>query len=336
MKHNSSLFVLFGTALLLMANSAHAAGVYNNNISALNINMLTDVFMSYTNYGEKMSDLFADYKAYGTMTRLDEYGDDGSTIKTFDFTNPSDEYFFQNIWANANHINASMHYGENVSQHGRFNLATVGATTRATELKYGKISFGGFASYINTKMPDVNSNGDVVAAFANYTYQNFGAKTLVNIGSLNNNANDANFNNSWFNMAADVSSTFKIDDTFFVRPEVYLAYTFVTSDDLYINGNTISSNDYNFFNVAPALAFIKEIYPSWYGALSAKYVTHTGGENDINVGAAKIKGLYMDSHTDIGIDVEHDYKQFVFGVRVHKQIGDIDGWSTNINVKYAF
>jgi hypothetical protein len=185
-------------------------------------------------------------------------------------------------------------------------------------------------------MPDVNSNGDVVAAFANYTYQNFGAKALVNIGSLNNNANSANFNNSWFNMAADVSGIFKIDDTFFVRPDVYLAYTFVTSDDLYINGNTISSKDYNFFNVAPGAAFIKEICPKWYGALSAKYVAHTGGKNDINVGDAKIKGLYLDNHTDIGIDVEHNYEQFVFGAKVHKQIGDIDGWSTNINIKYAF
>ena len=95
MKSNSSLFILSGVALLLMANSAHAASIYDNNISALNINMLTDVFMSYTNYGEKMSDLFTKHETYGTMTRLGEYGDDGSTIKTFDSTNSSDEYFFQ-------------------------------------------------------------------------------------------------------------------------------------------------------------------------------------------------------------------------------------------------
>ena len=335
MKPNSSLF-LFGAALLWLATPANATSVYSNNISALNINMLTDVFMSYTNYGEKMSDLFAEHETYGTMTRLGEYGDDGSTIKTFDSTNSPDKYFIQNMWVNANHINAHMHYGDNMSQHGRFNLATVGATTRATELKYGKISFGGFASYINTKVPEVNSNGDVVGIFANYAYRNFGAKALTNIGSLNNNSDNTNFNNSWFNTAADISGTFEIDETFFVRPDVYIAYTFVTSDDLYVNGDKVSSKDYNFFNVAPALTFIKEISPKWYGALSAKYVAHMGGKNNINVGDTAINGLYLDNHTDIGIDVEHNYKRFVFGAKVHKQIGGMDGWSTNINVKYAF
>jgi len=336
MKPKLNLFVLSGIALLLMANHAHAASVYDNNISALNINMLTDVFMSYTGYDENMSDLFIMQEKYGTMTRLGEYGDDGSTIKTLDSVNSADKYFFPNIWVNANHINEQMHYGNDISLHGRFNLATVGTTTRASELKYGKISFGGFVSYINTKMPDVNSNGDVVGIFAKYKYREFGAKALTTIGSLNNNTDNTNFNNSWINTAADVSGTFKIDDTFFVRPGVYIAYTFVTSDDLYVNGNTVSTKDYNFFNVAPMLSFIKEISSKWYGTLSVKHVAHMGGKNEINVDGTAINGLYLDSHTDIGLDVEHDYKQFVFGAKIHKQIGDMDGWSTNINVKYAF
>lgn len=336
MKSKPSLLVLSGTALLLMSNSASGASIYDNNISALNINMLTDVFMSYTDYGAKMSDLFVSPETYGTMTRLDEYGDDGSTISTFDSERSNDKYLFKNVWLNANHINASMHYGNNISLHGRFNLATIGATTHATELKYGKISFGGFASYINTKMPDVHSNGDVAGLFADYQYRALGIKALANTGSLNNNADNMDFNNSWLNVAMDISGTFKIDNTFFVRPGVYAGYTFVSSDDLHIAGNRVYSKDYNFFNVSPALTFIKEISPKWYGALSAKYVAHMGGKNDINIGNNSIDGLKLDNHTDVGIDLEHDYKQFVFGAKVHKQVGGIDGWSTNINVKYAF
>ena len=92
-KSNFNLFMLSG-ALLLMANSANAATIYDNNISALNINMLTDVFMSYVNYGEKMSDLFAHQQMYGTMDRFDEYGDDGSTVKTFSLDTKKTNNFF--------------------------------------------------------------------------------------------------------------------------------------------------------------------------------------------------------------------------------------------------
>ena len=333
-KH-TSLFLL-GT-LLYTINYANAAGIYDNNISALNINMLTDVFMSYTNYSEKMSDLFAHKVMYGSMDRLDEYGDDGSTIKTIDQKQKSqNNSFIQHVWINANHVNEDMHYGQNISEHGRFNLATIGATTRATDLKHGKISFGGFASYINTKMSDFNGNGDTVGIFSNYKYKNFGTKALLNIGSINNSSVNTKFNNSWVNVAADASGTFKIDDTFFVRPNIYMSYTFVASDNLYVNGAHISSDNFHFFNISPGAIFIKEVAPNWYGSLSAKYVAHIGGKNDIKVDSTEIRGLYLDNHTDIGIDVEHDYKQFIFGAKVHKQIGGIDGWATNINVKYAF
>ena len=105
-------------ALLSALSSANAAGIYDNNIAALNINMLTDTFMSYTNYGAKMSDLFAPHTImYGTMDRLDEYGDDGSTIETYFSPNNTrhSDYFIDNVWVNANHINESMHYGNNIS-----------------------------------------------------------------------------------------------------------------------------------------------------------------------------------------------------------------------------
>lgn len=329
----SNLFV-FSAALLLAANAANA-GIYDNNISALNINMLTDTFMSYTNYGEKMSDLFQSHQMYGTMTRFDEYGDDGSTIKTFDSGRASGDYFIDNIWINANHINANMHYGHDISQHGRFNLATVGANTKAADLTYGRISFGGFVSYINTKMPDFHGNGDTAGLFAQYTYHNVGAKLMADIGSMNNSGN-TNFNNAWVNVAASASATLKVDDSLLVRPNAYVSYTSVASDDIYANGSVISSKDFNFVNVAPSIEFIKEIVPDWYGSLAAKYVAHFGGKNDLEIGNTRIEGLYLDNHTDIAMNIEYDFNPFVFNANVHKQLGGMDGWSTNLNIKYTF
>lgn len=334
MKNN--LRIYFGFALLLVANSAGAANIYDNNMSALNINTLTDTFMSYTSYGEKMSDIFTHPSMYGTMDRIDEYGDDGSTTKSASFNSKNTNPVFDNVWANANHINGDLHYGRGVSNTAKFNLATLGATTRAVDLKYGNIAFGGFASFINEKYSNTNANGGGVGVFTKYKYRNLSATTLTDIGSINNNSHGDDYNNSWFNVATDAAATIKIDKTFFFKPTIYVAYTFVTSDDLYVDGNTVSSDDYNFFNVAPGLVFIKEIVPNWYGALSAKYIAHFGGENDIKIGNAKTDGLYLDNHSDIGIDVEHNFKKFIFGAKIHKQIGGVDSWSTNLNVKYEF
>ena len=334
MKTNMKSSLLM-VALLLVSYSAKADSIYDNNISALNINMLTDVFMSYTDYSEKMSDLFTHKTMYGTMDRVNEYGDDGSTIK-IPKSESSTDAFINNIWINANHVNADMHYGNGISHEGRFNLATVGSATKDIELNRGSISFGGFISYINTKVDVAHANGDAIGLFSKYKYRNMYAKALLTLGSLNNSDDNTKFTNSWVNLGTSAYTTLKIDDTFFVRPNVYLAYTFVTSDDLYVDGNAVRSNNYNFFNVAPALSFIKEISPDWYASLSAKYVAHMGGKNDIDVAGIKTNGLYLDNHTDVGFDLEYDYKQFIFVAKLHKQIGGIDSWTTNINVKYAF
>ena len=334
-KSNIHLFVFTG-ALLCMANSANAIVVYDNNISALNINMLTDTFMSYTNYGEKMADLFENRVMYGSMSRFDEYGDDGTTVKNYGLQKQSNNTFIKDIWANANHVNGNIHYGNNISAHGRFNLATLGANTKPIDLKYGRLSFGAFASYINSKITDTKSNGDVVGIFTHYKYRNFGARTLTNIGSLNNNSGNSDYNNSWFNVATDAYANLKIDETLYFKPSVYVGYTWVSSDDLYINGNHIYSSDFNFFNIAPGISFIKEIAHNWYGTFSAKYVAHFMGNDDIHVGNTTIDGLDIDNHTDVGIDLEYNLKHFVIGGKVHKQMGGIDGWNSHINVKYVF
>ena len=112
---NIKTIILTNAALLCAVNSANALTVYDNNISALNINMLTDTFMAYTNYGEKMSDLFGKHDMYGTMDRLDEYGDDGSTLTTSGYEYTSNDGFINDMWINANHINSDIHYGNNIS-----------------------------------------------------------------------------------------------------------------------------------------------------------------------------------------------------------------------------
>ena len=65
-------FIALASALTLLAEPAKSITIYDNNISALNINALTDVFMSYVNYGDNMFDLFEEPVVYGKMRRVDE------------------------------------------------------------------------------------------------------------------------------------------------------------------------------------------------------------------------------------------------------------------------
>lgn len=333
-------FIALASALLLVSNSANAkTSIYDNNISALNINTLSDIFMSYTDHGTNVSDLFEQREMYGTMRRIDEYGDDGSTLTTLKSsrtTERSTDLFINNIWANANHFNTDMHYDHDISKHGKFNLATVGATTKTMELKHGNISFGGFASYINTKVSETKSNGAVAGIFSHYTFRNFGAHTLTNIGFLNSSNDNTDFSNSWLNISTDVYANLKLDNTFYVKPSVYIGYTWVASDDFRTNGSYVTTSDYNFLNIAPKLEFIKQISKNWYGSMSGKYVAHFISDNTIHANGTSYDSIDLDNHFDLGIDVEYDMDHFVFGGNIHKQLGGIDGWNTNLNVKYIF
>lgn len=298
--------------------------------------MLTDTFISYSHYGENLSDSFVKKTLYGTMTRFDEYGDDGTTLMGLQINNEkASDCLFKNVWADVKHINGPAHY-DNISRHARFTLVTLGATTKSIDLKYGNIYFGAFAGYINSDFSDTDSYGDVGGIFADYKFRNLNAITLVNIGSLNSDSYITDFNNSWTNIAIDGSMKFNIDKTLLIKPSVYVAYTFITSDDLYESGNIVWSKDYNFFNIAPSVQFIKEIVPDWYGSFSAKYVAHFGGDNDIHIAGTTQNGIDMDNHFDIGLDLEHNFKQFILGGKIHKQIGGFDSWSGNLNVKYMF
>jgi len=323
--------------MALMSVPAFAnTSIYANSAIASNINMLTDTFISYSHNGETLSELFATRKLYSTMRRVDEYGDDGSTLKTDVQDKYNSEMFIKNVWMDVKHINGRTNYDHHLSARSRFNIFTLGAATDTINLKYGDIYFGAFAGYINSDVADINSYGDVGGIFAHYGFQNFGATLITDIGSLNNNNGYTDFNNSWTNVAINMDAKFNIDKTLLVRPGLSIAYSFISSDDLYVNNSIVWSDDFNFWNIAPSLQFVKEIVPDWYMGLSAKYVAHFGGDNYIHVANIKRDGVDMHDYTDIGMNIEYNFNQFVFDGQIHKQMGGMEAWSGNINVKYIF
>lgn len=333
--HYKKIFSIF--TALFVCNFANASTIYDNGISALNINMLTQNLISYAHRGESMSQKFKAQKVYGTMTRFDEYGDDGSTLKISPKNTEKKDNLFSDIWADVTHINTRGHYNHtNISARSRFYLATVGADTRNINTKYGDIHFGGFISYINGDAPSIDTLGNSIGLFARYEYKDLDATLLINNGSINNDSNLNNFSNAWFNIAADASLKFKIDNTLYFQPQIYMGYNWVSSDNLYVNGDAVSSKNFTFFNIAPGARFVKNIIDNWYGALSVKYMTTFGDEQNIYINNARAAKIAIDNYTEIGMNIEYDYKQLVLGAGIAKQFGGFDGWIGNINAKYLF
>ncbi len=332
---------IFSVGLAVMiatfvSDNTSAASIYDNSASALNINMITHNLMSYTHYGENMSQLFTNKKIYGIMTRFDEYGDDGSTLKLNQIQDESDKSLFKNIWTNVEYINTRAHYAPSFSERSRYGLFTIGTETKDIDLTYGDINFGGFIGYITGDMRENDANGNYLGLFTHYNYNDFAITGMINNGSINNNSPLDDFSNAWFNVAADASWKIQIDKTLYFQPSVYAGYAWISSDNLYINGDNISSKNYTLFNVAPGARFVKNIIGDWYGSISAKYIATFGDGKDIFVNGIKQPGVSIDNYVDAGMDIEYDYNQFVFTGAVHKQIGGFDGWIGNINVKYLF
>ena len=333
----NSKFLVCSFAGLILTGTANAASVYADNISATNINILSERMMSFVHRGEKLSKYFTNKIMYGTMTRFDEYGDDGSTLIGNNITpeNPTDGVF-KDIWADANYINGHTHFSGGNTAQSKFFMGTVGGETSDIDVRYGNISFGGFAGYINGEIDNSDSHGNAIGLFSNYRYKIFDAAIMIDNGSLKSDYGINNYSNAWFNVAMDASVKIKIDDTLYLEPRVYAGYTWVSSDTLIINSDVVSGKNFGFWNLAPSARFIKNISDNWYGTLSGKYVAIFNDNNDVYINGVRNDGVEMDNYFEIATGAEYGYDRFVFTGAITKQIGGFDAWGGNVNVKYLF
>ena len=103
MKNQTKLFFI---GAIMAPCFANATTMYENNITALNINMLTDTFLSYAHRGDNLADFFQRPNLYGEMTRVDEYGDNGMTVPMKNANAGGDRFLLKNVWADVKHINS--------------------------------------------------------------------------------------------------------------------------------------------------------------------------------------------------------------------------------------
>mgnify|MGYP007022101616 CR=1 FL=1 len=295
--------------LVCTCGIAYATTVYDNGISVLNINMLTHNLMNYAHRGESMSQNFQAKNIYGTMTRFDEYGDDGSTLKIPPKNSTPSSNLFTDVWGDFTHINTNGHYNHtDTSKHNRLYMTTIGGDTQKIKTDFGDVNFGVFVGSVFGDTSSIDALGNSVGLFARFERGDFDATLLLNNGSLNNDSGTNNFSNAWFNIATDAAMKFRIDETLFFQPQIYFGYNWISSDNLYINGDTVSSQNFNLFNIAPSARFVKNIIGGWYGALAVKYMATFGDNKDIYVNGLRAAKIAIDNYTEIGMNIEYDYE----------------------------
>jgi len=323
-------------ALSFFANGANAKSMYAHNAGAINVNMLSAQMMDFAHYGENISDVINKARQYGTMTRLDEYGDDGRRpIQTL---LESTESLGKLAWADFRYLNKDTKYNDNVTRRGRDYMATIGFNTKNIELPYGGISFGAFLGNITQDLFDVTSNGFAFGAFSRYKYSIFDVTGMINNGSLNKNTDTTMFNQSWLNAAVDTSVNISLNDVLYIRPRVYFGYTHVSdNDDFGIVNNGLAPKDFEFVNLIPSVEVYTRLDRDFYASVSAKYVsTDADGDRGVYVNNVLMDKTAPQNYAEFGLSLEYDHNSWVFTGGVRKQFEGFDGWAGDVTVKYVF
>ncbi len=334
-KSTSLLIMPVIMGLCCIATNADAKSVYTNNVSAINLNMLTQQFMSYAHQGELISDIILDKsKVYGTMTRLDEYGDDGR----WPHGRKDDFQLEKLVWLDAKHLNTVADYSDNVSDHRtRLYTETIGINTNNIDINMGSVAFGAFLGAVTENSFGLTSNGFTFGVMSRYNYQNFGVTAMLNNGSVNKNNDDIMFNNAWFNAALDTSINLRVNDDLFIRPTLYAGYTYVSAEKMVFDTNKVPPKDFRFINLAPSIEVFGRLAQNLYATASAKYVQIYGDtDKNVYVNNTLVDQTSADNYVEFGIGLEYDYKSFVFTGNIQKQINGFDSWGGDLGVKYLF
>ena len=319
---------------LISVGANASSSVYENNVGAININMLTEQMMSVTHNDESISDFIIGQQTYGTMTRVDEYGDDGTTIKSrTDFEHPLEQV----AWVDVKYLNAETDYGNKKSTRSRTHMETLGFNTKDFDLDYGALSFGAFIGNIGSDMLNLYSNGFVFGAFSHYKYHNFDITALLDNGSINKNDDYTTFNNAWFNAAIDTSLNIRLNNILYIRPKMYVGYTTISGDKFRINGQVVPAKDFRYFNFVPSLELSTRLARNFYGSLFGKYVSVNGDvDKNVYLNHAIVDKTSAKDYSEFGINLEYNYKSYVFTGYIHKQIEGFDGWAGNLGLKMSF
>jgi len=318
--------------LCLCAGGANAKSVYANSGNVININMLTEQMMSYAHYGENISDFMG--TKYGTMTRVDEYGDDGKNAKA---KSKKEDSLGKAFWVDVKYLNTAVDYSDDVSNRARIYMGTIGLASKNIDVTEGALSFGAFLGNITSDDFGFTASGFNFGAFSRYKYENMEVVAAVNNGSLSKSSDTSEFSDSWVNLAIDASLNIHVTDTLYIRPKVYYGYNKISAETMRFGDNVVPGHGYEFVNFAPSLEVFTRLNKNLYMSVLGKYVNVDGAiSQDVYANGVFMDTLSAQKYYELGVKMEYNYKDYVFTGEINKQLAGFDGLGFDLNAKYIF
>ncbi len=281
---------------------------------------------------------------YGSMPIYGEFNDDGSSIygrSGGELGRPE----LNNLWLNWTHYGDDVKFNNFERLDSDYDVAMAGVSGGDFQMIGGIAHWGIFGGYVGGTQENsdikLDEGGGFVGLYSGLQLGNYIVSMTVNAGILDTTAENLtesnNYSNMWTGAALDMRYNIALDATFTLQSQIYANHTWIRAGNLHTTtGNTIDSENFNMFTVAPGLRAIKHVANNWYGFMGARYTFNfaTGGETYLN--DVTLPELEIDDYSEYYIGIEKSIDRFSISGTIGRREGGRTGWIGGLNLKYLF
>lgn len=279
---------------------------------------------------------------YGSMVLYGEYNDDGNIGRNGGDTQTP----LINAWANWQYTHSDIAPDNFNRFNSRYHIATLGISGPQKQTKRGhKYNWNFYGGYINgtSRNKDLTSddNGGFVGLHNKLHFQDIIINTTINAGALKSGTKYITLTddhaNIWFGAGTNIAYKLNIDKTFFIYPNISIAYTWVKNQtDNTAYGNELKNHSFGFFEISPAIQAIKHIGSDWYGTLGLRQIIHSSPDHKITLDNQTHNLPTIGDYTEYALTLEKLTDTFHFKINIGRHDGSVSGWTGGINIKYIF
>lgn len=284
-------------------------------------------------------------KDYGKMSTYGEYGDDGTVFLQKRGRSGGDSDIDTPLWIDWHHTKNQAKFDKFKSVDSNQDIISLGFADNPNVLSNGYSQFGGFGGIVlsneETDNTELQENGGYIGLYQGYHINNLNINLAADFGTLYTDVKspiaDQNLTNLWLGVAAKISYDIALDQESVLQPGLYAGYTWVHSNGYETtSGHMASINDFNAFELSPALRIISHIGNGWYGTISGRYIFNFASGGDVQINAPGVTELDLMDYAEYGLSFEKNWEQFNFAISLNRCDGGRTGWNGGIHMQYRF
>lgn len=284
-------------------------------------------------------------KDYGKMPTYGEYGDDGTVFLKNRGRNGGDDTFNNSLWLDWHHVQDSAKFDKYKPVDSNQDLISVGFADTPEQLSNGYAQFGGFGGIIisseDADNTELTESGEYVGLYRGYRINNLNINLGADFGTLFTDVKSPlskqDLTNLWLGAAANISYDIVLDKESVFQPGLYAGYTWVHSTGYDSrSGHGVSFDDFNAFELSPALRIISKLGNDWYGTISGRYVFNFASGGDAHINHPDVDELDFVDYAEYGVTFEKNMERFNFAISLNRRDGGRTGWNGGVRMQYRF